>query len=308
MNEKNKILVTGARGFVGRHLCKRLTKKGFNVTYNKGNKHEARSLLDVTELSQLLSIQDDVVAVIHLAAKTSINNSLLSPYDTYYTNLLGTLNLLEYARQNKVKKFIYISTYVYGKPQYLPIDEKHPVDPHSPYTESKLLAEKLCQFYSQDFDMNIVTLRPFYLYGPYTRANSLIHCILEQIMNKDKKVTLSGELTKRDFLFIDDFLNLIEIVLEKFPSGYNLYNVGYGKSYTLTEVSQILAKLLQKQIDLHYDHEMRPGDIVDMVADISKLSKWFDWKPSTTLKEGLESTVKNYLLHQSTSKEKAHFQ
>ena len=84
--------------------------------------------------------------------------------------------------------------------------------------------------------------------------------------------------------------------------------MGYGKSYTLTEVSQILAKLLQKQVDLHYDHEMRPGDIVDMVADISKLSKWFDWKPSTTLKEGLESTVKNYLLHQSSSKEKTHFQ
>ena len=139
-------------------------------------------------------------------------------HDTYYTNLLGTLNLLEFARQKKVTKFINISTYVYGKPQYLPIDEKHPVDPHSPYNKSKLLAEQLCQFYSHDFDIDIVTLRPFYLYGSCPRPNSFIYCILEQIMKKNGKVTLSGESTKRDFLFIDDFLNLIEIVLEKFPS------------------------------------------------------------------------------------------
>jgi UDP-glucose 4-epimerase len=297
MKENRTILITGGRGFVGSHLCNHLEKKGVDIV-GKDNRYQVEIPLDVTQLSPLLSINADVEAVIHLAGKTSINKSLISPHETYYTNLVGTLNLLEFARQKDVSKFIYMSTYIYGKPHYLPIDENHPIDPHSPYSESKLVSEKLCQFYSHDYGIDIVTLRPFYLYGSYTRANSLIHCILDQLMNRNGRVTLSGKQTKRDFLFIDDFQNLIEIVLKKFPRGYNVYNVGYGKSYTLTRVSQILAKLMQKKITIHYDTEMRPGDIVNMVADISKISKWFDWKPTTTLEQGLESTAKDYLLHQ----------
>ena len=84
---------------------------------------------------------------------------------------------------------------------------------------------------------------------------------------------------------------------QKFPKGYNIYNVGYGKSYTLTEVSQILAKLLNKKIAIYHDNDMRPGDVVDMVADISKISNEFNWKPSTSLEQGLELTVKHYSLH-----------
>lgn len=239
------------------------------------------------DLSRLLTIEQPIETIIHLAAKTSIPGSLNSPLETFYTNLIGTLNLLELARQKKIDRFINVSTYVYGQPKYLPIDEVHPVDPHSPYNVSKLLAEQLCESYSRDFRINVVTLRPFYIYGPHPRPNSFVYNILNQITKKNGKVVLSGEQTRRDFLFVDDFLELIENILNYFPVDYGVYNVGYGKSHLLSEVTHILADLLNKPISIDYDSRMRPGDITDMIADISKTSDYFKWKPVTTLEQGL---------------------
>jgi UDP-glucose 4-epimerase len=208
---------------------------------------------------------------------------------------VGTLNLLEFARLRNVRKFIFISTYVYGQPKYLPIDEKHPVDPHSPYNKSKLLAEQLCQNYSHDFGIDVVTLRPFYIYGPGSRSSSFISSAIRQI-NENGKVLLSGEHTKRDFLFISDFVNLLETILDEFPNGYNLYNVGYGTSHTLREVSEILAKLLnKKKITIYYDNKSRPGDVINMKADISKVSSAFNWKPMVSIDQGLKLMIENSL-------------
>lgn len=291
-----KIFVSGSSGFVGSHVCKYLLKKGKEVVNNDRSVNGIGKLLDVTNLDSLLSVEDEVDAIVHLAAKTSIKNSFNSPHDVYCTNLLGTLNLLEFSRQRKIPRFIYISTYVYGQPKYLPIDEKHPIDPHSPYTKSKLLAEQLCRYYSDDFGVDVITLRPFYLYGPNPKPGSFIFCVLEQIKKDQGKVTLSGELTKRDFLFIDDFSILLERMLDKFPKGYNVYNVGYGKSYTLTQVTQIISRLLDKKVTINYDNKMRPGDVTDMVADITKVGSEFNWRPLISLEQGLDYTVKQDLL------------
>jgi len=132
-----KVLVTGSKGFVGRHLSKRLKEVGFQVVTTANN----RKLIDVTNVDQIPTIEN-VNAIVHLAAKTSVSDSFREPYETYFTNVMGTLNVLEFARIRNIKKFIYVSTYVYGEPQYLPIDEKHVVNPHSPYNTSKLIAEK----------------------------------------------------------------------------------------------------------------------------------------------------------------------
>jgi len=280
----NKVLVTGSRGFVARHLCKHLKEIGTTVVTNT----KARNKLDATKIDQLLTV-DDVEVVIHLAAKTSILNSVKNPYETYYTNILGTLNLLEFARIRNIKKFIYVSTYVYGQPQYLPIDEKHIVEPHSPYNKSKLLAEKLCENYSHDFGINIVTLRPFYVYGPNSRYRSFIPSVIRQI-KKNGKVVLSGDQIKRDFLFVTDFINLLQIILNEFPNGYNFYNVGYGMSYSLKEVAQNLAKLLDKKITVHSNNKTI-ADIPDMRADIAKVSKAFNWKPTVDIGKGLKLIV-----------------
>jgi UDP-glucose 4-epimerase len=285
-----KILLTGGRGFIGKHLGKRLVEDGFILASTKDNREE----LDINNMNQLESSGEDVEIVIHLAAKTSIQNSFMKPYEVYHTNVMGTLNLLELARIKNIRKFIFLSTYVYGQPKYLPIDEKHPTNPHTPYNQSKLIAEQLCQNYSNNFGINIVTLRPFYIYGPSSNPNTFIPSVVQQI-SKSGKVLLSGEYTKRDFLFVEDFINLIKAVLDLFPRGYNLYNVGYGRNYTLKEVSHILAALLNKKITIEYDDKIRPSDVKEMVADISKVSKEFNWKPSTSLEEGLESTLEYYL-------------
>ncbi len=248
--------------------------------------------INVLEKDQFQNIEN-VDAIIHLAAKTSTINSINNPYETYYTNIGGTLNLLDFAREREIKKIINISTYVYGKPIYLPIDEKHPINPHTPYNKSKIISENLCKYYSQDYGINIVTLRPFYIYGPLSSTLSFIPSIIQQI-NKNGNVFLSQENTKRDFLFIDDFINLILKILNKFPNGYNVYNVGYGKSNSLEEIIKIIEKIMNIKTNIHYDKSIRPNDILEMVADITQVTKSFDWKPQIELEEGIRITLKNY--------------
>jgi UDP-glucose 4-epimerase len=280
----NRVLVTGSKGFIGKHLCKSLRENGARVVTH-GNE---QNMLDVTNLEELLAI-DEVEALVHLAAKTSIIDSKKNPYETYFTNILGTLNLLEFARIRKIRKFIYVSTYVYGQPQYLPIDEKHALNPHSPYNSSKLLAEELCQYYSHNFGIDTVTLRPFYVYGPDSRDRSFIPSIIRQI-KKNTMVELSGEQIRRDFLYVTDFVNLLQIILGEFPNGYNIYNVGYGTSYSLKEVAQSLAKLLDTKITIQ-SSKTTETDITDMMADISKVSKTFKWRPTVDIDKGLRLIV-----------------
>ena len=281
-----KVLVTGSKGFVGRHLSKRLREVGFQVVTTAKN----RKFIDVTNVDQIPTIEN-VNAIVHLAAKTSVLDSFREPHEAYFTNVIGTLNVLEFARIRNIKKFIYVSTYVYGEPQYLPIDEKHVVNPHSPYNTSKLIAEKICQNYSHHFNINIVTLRPFYVYGPDSRDRSLIPSIISQI-KRDGKVKLSGKEIKRDFLFVTDFVDLIEKILQDFPKGYNFYNVGYGRSYSLNQVADGLARLLGKKIKIQFPKSTIP-DVSDMRADITKVSKAFDWKPTVDIRKGLQLIVED---------------
>ncbi|MBC8157318.1 NAD-dependent epimerase/dehydratase family protein [Armatimonadetes bacterium] len=135
----------------------------------------------------------------------------------------------------------------------------------------------------------MVTLRPFYVYGPNSRNRSLIPSIIKQI-KKNGKVKLSGKKVKRDFLFVTDFVNLIEKILQDFPKGYNIYNVGYGKSYSLNQVAERLGRLFGMKIEIEFSKVTRP-DVSDMVADIRKVSKEFNWKPTIDIKKGLQLIV-----------------
>ncbi len=285
----SKVLVTGTAGFVGYHLCRLLLELGISVVGRSSTNDKNK--IDVTDINQLHSIdKSGVDAVVHLAAKTSVNSASKEPYQAYYTNIVGTLNVLEFCRLSNIKKFIFMSSYVYGQPKYLPIDEEHPVNPHSSYHKSKLIAEELCKIYSLDFGMDIVTLRPFLLYGPNAKPYMFISTVIQQIKNYGN-VFLSGKYISRDFLFISDFLDLVTIILNEFPKGYNLYNVGYGESHHLEEVTQILAQLLNKKITINYNNQIRPDDVTEMIADISKVSNAFQWKPFVEIHEGLEITL-----------------
>ncbi|CAN5577765.1 NAD-dependent epimerase/dehydratase family protein [soil metagenome] len=284
---KMKILVTGHTGFIGTHLVEKLESEFTVLTGRKKNE----PYLNVLEKSRLLDL-DEVDTVIHLAAKTSIPNSISNPYDTYYTNVVGTLNILDNAIIKKIKNIIYISTYVYGHPKYIPINENHPLSPHSPYNKSKLICEKLCKYYSEDYDLNIVTLRPFYIYGPSHNSSFVSSAIRNAINNE--KVILSRKSTRRDFLFIDDFINLIHKILINFPEGYHVYNVGYGKSYSLEDILRIIGSITNKKIDIQYDSSFRPNDVVESVANINKVMREFGWKPTIDIEEGLRLTISRY--------------
>lgn len=284
----SKVLVTGRAGFVGNHLCRQLLELGIDVLGSSGG-----NKLDVTDTNQVRTIdKSGVEAIIHLAARTSVNLASRDPYQAYYANIVGTLNLLEFCRLTNIKKFIFMSSYVYGQPKYLPIDEKHPVNPHSPYHKSKLIAEQLCENYSLDFDIDVVTLRTFLLYGPNAKPYMFISTVIQQIRNNGN-VFLSGKHTSRDFLFISDFLDLVTSILNEFPKGYNLYNVGSGESHDLEEVAHILARLMNKSITINYNEQIRPGDVTKMIADISKVSNAFHWKPRIGIHEGLEITLQS---------------
>ena len=167
MNKISKILLTGSKGFIGTHLYKRLSEVGIKIqtgdrsSNNGHDDNQENSNIDITDIEKLHSFQEGAEAIIHLAAKASVPDSFNKPYENYYTNILGTLNLLEFARLRNIRKFIFISTYIYGQPKYLPVDEKHQVNPHSPYQTSKLIAEQLCQNYSKDFGIDVVTLPTF---------------------------------------------------------------------------------------------------------------------------------------------------
>jgi nucleoside-diphosphate-sugar epimerase len=151
------------------------------------------------------------------------------------------------------------------------------------------MAENICQIYSHYFGMNIVTLRPFYVYGPNHGNRSLIPSVIKQI-KKDGKVKLSGKKIKRDFLFVTDFVYLIEKILQDFPKGYNIYNVGYGKSHSLNQVAVELARLIGKKIKIEFSKGINP-DVSDMIADIRKVSQEFNWRPTIDIKRGLELIV-----------------
>ena len=284
----HNILITGSKGFVGENICKSYLNSKYNLITDS---HKDNSQKDITKIEYFENFGDKIDAIIHLAAKTSINDSLTDPYETYYINIIGTLNVLEFAKRKNITNLIFLSTYVYGEPQYLPIDENHPINPHSPYNKSKIIAESLCEDYSKIFGINVVILRPFYLYGYNRKKNTLIRSILDQI-NTNEIVKLSNEKTRRDFLYISDFIELLNKILNKFPSGFNIYNVGSGTSYSITEISRKIANLLNKEIRICYDGSIRKQDINEMVADITKTSKEFDWNPKIDIDQGLTLTIR----------------
>jgi nucleoside-diphosphate-sugar epimerase len=280
-----KVLVTGSEGFVGKHLCRQLVEEGATVVKD--------SLVKNIALRMPKSHIVGVDVLIHLAARASAFDSANNPYETYSTNILSTLWALETARLNHISKFIYINSYIYGQPEYLPVDEKHKINPETPYHKSKYIGEKLCEYYFSDFGINIVTLRTFTLYGPGAKSFQSISRLINQIHHYGNAI-LSTDSMRRDFLYVEDFVRLVSIIVRQFPIGYSTYNVGAGKSFELIKVAKLIAKLMNKHIDIIIDKNMFPNKILNVVADISKVKKEYDWMPIVEMDEGLRVTINDY--------------
>ena len=180
LSEK-RVLITGANGFVGRHLVNALNGMDSSVTLLKDINGNSLDIRKKDLIKSSLDYLSDVDVIYHLAAIASVNSSYENPHDTYETNVLGTLNILELCRLYDINKIVYASSYVYGKPHYLPIDENHMTNPTNPYSRSKLIGEELCKSYHDDFGIECIVLRPFNIYGPGQRSDFLIPMIISCI-------------------------------------------------------------------------------------------------------------------------------
>lgn len=277
MAETKVVVVTGATGFVGKRLVSRLTNLGYQVV------PISRKLgLDICSKETLENI-GPFDYMIHLAARTFVPDSYSDIEKFFLTNVLGTLNCLELCR-NSAASMSFASSYVYGPPAYLPIDELHPVNPWNPYAVTKIMAEDLCKMYSQEFDVPTSIFRIFNIYGPGQKSEFLIPKIIEGI-NRGSLV-LETSTPSRDFVFVDDAIEALLIPLKQQIPGNEIFNVGSGESYSVDEVVRKVVENSGKSIKLRYLERERRAEIPDVIADISRLSK-FGWKPKTSLDEGL---------------------
>lgn len=277
---KNKILVTGATGFLGRHLVAALESQGHAV-----RQHSSAD----GDIADCPLSMDGVSHVIHLAGKNFVPDSWQNPLAFYRTNVMGTVNVLEHCRRNQVALTL-ISSYVYGEPQRLPIAEDHPLAAANPYAHTKILAEETAQFYEQRFGLALVIVRPFNIYGPGQRSSFLIPSIVRQVLDpSSKEVRVADLRPKRDYLYVSDAVQFLVGTLR--PGIRGIYNLGSGRSASVAEVAQLVKEAAGVAKPVVSTGEARPGEILDVVADTSRAAAKLDWRPRTSLADGIAAVV-----------------
>ena len=281
------IIVTGGKGFIGRKLIPVLEKEGYFVSCI-----DLIDGYDMTEWSTIDMIKDFDV-LIHLAAITYVPLSYQSPRDMYDANILGTLNALELCRLNGAK-MIFNSSYVYGHPQYLPIDEEHPLESLNPYGESKIVGERLCKAYHRDFNIPIRIFRIFNIYGEGHAGHFLIPKIIDQLKNRGE-VSLEDPLPKRDYVHINDVIRAYIKTLEHFDNGCDILNIGSGESISVEDVGKMILNFFPESANIHYRGRTRKNDVMDTRADITQAKNLIDWEPTVAFEDGIGKLVKDSL-------------
>ncbi len=311
MNWRNKkVLVTGADGFIGSHLVETLVEKGAHVRafvfYNSFNSWGWLDTISPALLKKVDVFCGDVRDpngvqealkgrdfVFHLAALIGIPFSYDSP-DTYIdTNVKGTLNILQAARKTKVQKVIHTSTSeVYGTAQYSPIDERHPINPQSPYAASKSAADHLALSFYRSFDLPISILRPFNTFGPRQSARAIIPTIISQIHCGPKVIKLGNLKATRDFNFV---LNTVEGFLRLAESSQGLgevFNVGSGNEISIEDLVRLISEITKQKIKVVVEQKrLRPekSEVERLICEAQKI-KTLGWEGKISLKEGLQLT------------------
>jgi len=274
-----KIAVTGSSGFIGSKLIKHLKWLGKDIIeINRSNG------IDITDWQQIKAI-DGFEVLIHLAAVTFVPESFDNPLKFYYQNILGTLNILELCRKNN-SKLIYTSSYAYGIPDYLPIDEKHPLKALNPYSQSKIIGEHLCEGYNRDFNLPVIMLRPFNIYGPGQNNRFLISQIISQANTGE--IHLKDPRPKRDYIFIDDVIDIYTKCIEYDENTFEIFNIGSGKSYSVSEIANLILENFDNEVLINFTGEVRKNEVLNTVADITKITELLNWKQTVELSEGIK--------------------
>lgn len=278
------ILVTGATGFIGSALVSQLESMNFEVIQFSSVDGDI-SDINFTERYE----NTKFFHVFHLAAKTFVPDSWKNPIDFYKSAVLGTINILQLCSAKKIP-LTYVSAYLYGIPENLPINEEHRVRPNNPYAHSKFLAEDLCKFYSKFYDVNISIVRPFNVYGKGQKKTFLIPFIIDQVLHKET-IKIKDLNPKRDYIYLDDLVRgLINTLNSK--EKFSIFNLGSGASLSVSEIIQIIQKVAGTNKKVVSEEEERYNEIMNVVADIKKSKKYLDWVPAYNFEEGIKEILK----------------
>jgi nucleoside-diphosphate-sugar epimerase len=280
------ILVTGASGFIGKELVKNLLKKRFKVIeFNS-------SAGDISELNLIERYKNEKIDhIFHLSAKTFVPDSWENPTSFYKTSVMGTNNVLELCRDKKAS-LTFVSAYLYGEPEKLPISEDDNVKSNNPYAHSKYLAEELCRFYAEYYNVNITIARPFNIYGKNQKEIFLIPHIIKQVLNNDV-INVKDLHPKRDYIYLDDLvLGLVKTIDNK--KHFSIYNFGSGVEISVQEIIDIIQKIANTQKVIISEKNERKNEIMNIVADISKAKKELDWTPKYNFKDGIKEILKDF--------------
>jgi NAD dependent epimerase/dehydratase len=307
------VFVTGAEGFIGSHLCEALVHKGYKVKalvqYNSFNNWGWLEDLSDDIQSSIRIVSGDIRdphginqairgsdAIIHLAALIAIPYSYSSPASYVETNVNGTLNILQAARQNDVSRVIHTSTSeVYGTARYVPIDENHPLQGQSPYSASKIAADQIAYSFFSSFDLPVVTVRPFNTYGPRQSARAVIPTIITQILSGKKDLELGSTQTTRDFTFITDTVSGFIAALECTQGAGEVFNLGTNFEISIEEINTMIHKILEVPISLKMNSSrLRPekSEVLRLWSDNSKAMQTLNWIPKYVGLQGLEAGLR----------------
>lgn len=306
----SKVLVTGADGFIGSHLTELLLSKGFQVRalaqYNSfnnwgwlediaPNKDLEVVCGDIRDPNYCREIVRDIDTIFHLAALIAIPYSYIAPSSYIDTNVTGTMNICQAARENGIRRVLVTSTSeVYGTAKYVPIDEKHPLQPQSPYSASKIGADAIAMSFYNAFSLPLTIVRPFNTYGPRQSARAVIPTIITQIASGVKEVILGDLSPTRDFNYVADTCRGYVEIAECDESIGEVVNIGSNYEISIIDTLEIIKDIMQSDIVIRTDEQrIRPekSEVFRLWCDNTKIRNLTGFEPSYSIRKGLEKTV-----------------
>ena len=312
MNLKNQtVLVTGGGGFIGSRLCERLVQSGATVrAFVRYTSRAEIGLLrflepdilkkveiirgDLRDFSAVEQASRGVDIVFHLGALISIPYSYVHPVETVQTNVLGTLNILEACRKSGAKLVHTSTSEVYGTALRVPIDEDHPLQGQSPYSASKIGADKLVESYFRSFGLPTVTVRPFNTYGPGQSTRAVIPTIITQAL-AGGVVHLGNLDAIRDFTYLDDTVEGFLLTAQADTWNGETYNLGSGEEISIGAIAALIFRLMGKQAEIQLEKSrLRPekSEVLRLISDNRKAKLELGWQPTVGMEEGLQRTIR----------------
>src|SRR3954451_3858393 len=305
------VLVTGAGGFIGSHLCETLVQRGARVRAlcrytsrrSEGNLAELPAAVrreievefgDVRDGDFTRGLVAGIDTVFNLAASISVPYSFVAPREVVTTNVEGTLSMLSAVRDASVRRMVQVSSSeVYGTAQYTPIDERHPLDAQSPYAASKVGADKLAESFNLSFDLPVVLARPFNTYGPRQSLRAVIPAIVAQALDGGE-LALGALTPRRDFVYVADTVNGLITLAEHDATASGTYNIATGEDVSVGEVVDIVGELLGRELAVQTSEErLRPvnSEVHLLLGDATRLREATGWAPTTTVRDGLGAVI-----------------